>query len=129
MPDGRVLSHLITDGTYLVSAGGELVGEPGATVGREVAHRVDEGAREVVVDLGDVTFVDAGAVAALVEAGKSARRTGAVVTLVVDDENVVRILDLVGVRRSFTLADSVTSAFAGVAARATAGATVPVAAA
>jgi anti-anti-sigma factor len=131
MPDGRVLSHLITEGTYLVSAGDELVGEPGASVAREIEHLVDRGAREVVVDLGDVTFVDAAAVAALVSAGKRARGAGALVTLVVDDANVLRILDLVGVRRIVVLADSVTAAFAGVAARAGAGAdaTSPAAAA
>ena len=120
MPDGRVMSHLITQGTHLVSAGGELVGEPGTAIGDEIERLVDDGAREVVVDLGDVTFVDASAVAALLEAGKRARRARAVVTLVCDDENVRRVVELVGVPRVLTIEDSVTSAFAGVAARASA---------
>ena len=111
------MSHFITSGTYLVSVGGELVGEPGASVGREVARLVDEGAREVVLDLGDVTFVDSTGIAAILEAGKRARRAGAVVTVVSDDENVRRVLDLVGLGRILALADTVTSAFAGVAER------------
>jgi anti-sigma B factor antagonist len=127
MPDGRVMSHLITEGTYLVSAGGELVGEPGTAIGHEIERLVDDGAREVVVDLGDVTFVDASAVAALLAAGKRARRARAVVTLVCDDENVRRVVEIVGVPRVLAIEYSVTSAFAGVAARASA--TVPSAAA
>ena len=112
-----VMSHLITTGTYLVSVGGELVGEPGASVGLEVTRLVDEGVREVVLDLGDVTFVDSAAIAAIVEAGKRARRAGAVVTVVSDDPNVRRVLELVGVGRMLPLADTVTAAFAAVATR------------
>ena len=82
----------------------------------------DEGAREVVIDLGDVTFVDSTAVAALLEAGKRARRAGAALTVVCDDENVRRVLDLVGVRRVLRLADTVTAAFAEVGARGSAAA-------
>lgn len=122
MPDGRVMSHLITEGTYLVSVGGELVGEPATAIGREVERLVEDRAREVVVDLGDATFVDASAVAALVEAGKRARRANAVVTVVCDDDHVRRVLDLVGMRRVLAIEDSVTSAFAAVAARADAAA-------
>lgn len=120
------MSHLITTGTYLVSVGGELVGDPGASVGLEVTRLVDEGAREVVLDLGDVTFVDSTAIAAILEAGKRARRAGGIVTVVSDDPNVRRVLELVGLGRMLPLADTVTAAFAAVATRASA--TAPAAA-
>ncbi len=122
----HVASHLITAGTYLVSAGGELVGDAGATVGGEVTRLVEEGAREVVLDLGDVTFVDSTAIAAIIDVGKRARRAGALVTVVCDDENVRRVLELVGLGRMVPLADTVTAAFAAVAARGSA--TAPAAA-
>ncbi len=114
---GSVVSHLITTGTYLVSAAGELVRQRGGELGRELERLVDQGAHEVVVDLSDVTFVDSTAVAALLEAGKRSRRVSATVTVVCGDDDVRRVLEIVGIRRFLRLAETVTAAFAEAATR------------
>ncbi len=107
----NVTSHLITTGTFLVSVGGELVGEPGAAVGLEVERLVDEGAREVVLDLGDVTFVDSTALGTLVGAARRLR-AGRWLAIACGDPHVVRTLELTGIDRVVRVFPTVAAAFA-----------------
>jgi anti-sigma B factor antagonist len=57
----------------------------------------------VVVDLSDCTFVDASALAVLLDAHRRTSRTGGVLTLRGSCPRVLRLLSLTGLRRVFDL--------------------------
>jgi anti-anti-sigma factor len=58
----------------------------------------------LVVDLSDCSFVDASALAVLLEAHRRTSRSGAVLTLCGCSPRVLRLLSLTGLRRVFDLA-------------------------
>ncbi len=118
MATGELTTYLITDRTHLVGYAGELVEPSARALAVEVRRLIDDGAREIVADLIDVTSVDSVALRALVDVGRYAGRMGTLLTVACDDPDVVRVLDLVGLRSLYAIEASVTDAFARVAARA-----------
>jgi anti-anti-sigma factor len=64
-----------------------------------LAHRP----QRIVVDLRDCTFVDASALAMLLDVHRRAHRAGAVLTLRGCSPRVLRLLSLTGLRRVFDL--------------------------
>ena len=70
---------------------------------KEVLLRgIDEGARNVVVDLSAVTFVDSTALGVLVGGGKRLLDSGSL-RIVCGDERIRRILEIAGLAGVFTI--------------------------
>ncbi len=112
-----VTPFLITERTYLVRV--ESLDESTAPlVVAAIRRLLDEGAQEIVVDLLDVGGIDSVAIASLARLGKAADRAGATLTLVCDDEDVLRLFELVGILRAVACEATVPAAFAGVPSRA-----------
>ncbi len=116
--DRQVAAYLITDHTYLVRFAGELVESSVRALSMILCRLVDEGAREIVVDLTDVTTVDSTALEHLVAIGRKASSARAAITVACADHNVVRLFELVGLKRLLSVQPTVTDAFTQVATRA-----------
>lgn len=114
----QVTAYLITDRTYLVSFVGELVESSAGALSTNLNRLVDAGACEIVVDFTDVTTVDSAALEHLVRIGRKACSVHTAITVACDDYNVVRLFDLVGLKRFFAMEPTVTDAFAQVGMRA-----------
>lgn len=67
---------------------------------------VDEGARDIVVDLTAVTFIDSTALGVLIGGVRRVRPAGGSIVLVVDGRAVRRALALTGLDRVFTICDT-----------------------
>ncbi len=111
------IAYLITDRTYLVSFAGDLVESSAPQLERELDRLLEAGARDVVVDLSDVMWVESSALEQLVAFGRRALRAGTAIALACGDKNVVRVFELIGMRRLAAIEPTVTDAFARIAKR------------
>jgi anti-sigma B factor antagonist len=88
---GTAGTHVIAvDGELDLSAAPELRDAIGAAIGR--------GATTVVVDLNEVTFIDSTAIGVLLAARQRLLRSGGSLEVVCTEPNVVRVLEIVGMR-------------------------------
>ena len=86
---------------HLVSLGGEFDMHAAADFGRELGALIDGGAQAIVVDLLDVRFIDSTALGVLADAAKRLLPQGGRMTVVAEDKNVVKLLQLTGGGRLF----------------------------
>jgi anti-sigma B factor antagonist len=78
-----------------------------------LAAQVRAGARNLVVDLSDVAFLDSACLYALLESAQRAERAGGTLQLVAPQPVVVRLMSLMGVGRRITVRSSLAEATAG----------------
>ena len=90
--------------TALVTVTGALDVTTLPRVREELERAVADRPGRLVVDLSACTFVDAGALALLLDLHRRLSRTGAVLTLRGSCPRVLRLLSLTGLRRVFDLA-------------------------
>jgi anti-sigma B factor antagonist len=62
---------------------------------------IEGGARRVIVDLSDVTFIDSTALGVLVSGAKRVRPRNGNLDIVCTDENIIRIFEITGLDRIF----------------------------
>jgi len=62
---------------------------------------IDAGAKHIVVDLSDVTFIDSTALGVLVSGAKRVRPQNGTLDIVCRDENITRIFEITGLDRIF----------------------------
>lgn len=92
------------DGALAVTAvQGDFDLRSAAEVRSALVQLVDDGARRLVVDLTETTFLDSTALGALVGALKRARSAEGDVELVCTDRSIVRIFQITGLDRVFTI--------------------------
>lgn len=85
-------------GRHVVSVDGELDMTAAPDLRDAIHAAIDAGAVTVVVDLNDVTFIDSTAIGVLMAARQRLRQAGGSLELVCGEPNVVRILEIVGIR-------------------------------
>ena len=88
-------------GTFIVSAYGDVDLVTARELETELLETVDDGARRVVVDLTETTFLDSGGIHALVRAGESLRSSGLQFGIVCSSPRIKRILEITGIDRTF----------------------------
>lgn len=102
------MKHEITDrqGARIVTFKGEvdLESSPAA---RELLLKCFDSARNVIVDLSEVTYIDSSGVASLVEALQAAKKSGSRFALAASSEPTRRVLELARLDKVFTMYDSV----------------------
>jgi anti-sigma B factor antagonist len=95
----------------------DVVGEVDVYTAPQLRERlitlVDEGARQVVIDLGRVEFLDSTGLGVLVGALKRLRGVGGELALVCAQERLLKIFRITGLDRVFALFDSVEAATSG----------------
>ena len=62
---------------------------------------IEDGASNIVVDLGKVTFIDSTALGVLVSGAKRVRPQNGTLDIVCSDENIIRIFEITGLNRIF----------------------------
>jgi anti-sigma B factor antagonist len=85
-------------GRHVVSVDGELDLTAAPDLRDAIHAAIDAGAVTVVVDLNEVTFIDSTAIGVLLGARERLRRSGCALEIVCGEPNVVRILEIVGMR-------------------------------
>ena len=91
------------DGETVVGAAGELDVNTAPELREQLARLVNEGARRIVVDLADVSFVDSTALSVLVSALKRLRQADGDLELASPNPSVRRVFEITGLTRLFTI--------------------------
>ncbi len=94
----------------VVEVAGEIDVYTAPQLRERLINLVESGARQVVVDLGRVEFLDSTGLGVLVGALKRLRSAGGELTLVCAQERLLKIFRITGLDRVFTLYDSVDAA-------------------
>ena len=87
----------------VVRAAGELDVNTAPELREQLANLVSEGARRIVVDLTDVSFVDSTALSVLVSALKRLRQANGDLELASPKPSVRRVFEITGLTRLFTI--------------------------
>ncbi len=94
----------------VVEVAGEIDVYTAPQLRERLINLVESGARQVVVDLGRVEFLDSTGLGVLVGALKRLRSAGGELSLVCAQERLLKIFRITGLDRVFTLYDSVDAA-------------------
>jgi anti-sigma B factor antagonist len=101
--DFALTSAYLGGDAHIVTVSGELDVGTAPALREELSRIADEGAREVIVDLLQVGFVDSVALGVLVEASKRAVTRGGTFRVVYDDRRIARIIEITGLGRVLRL--------------------------
>jgi anti-sigma B factor antagonist len=106
------LSTRTVAGHMVLEVGGEIDVYTAPQLRERLVSMVDGGARHVVVDLGRVEFLDSTGLGVLVGALKRLRGVGGELSLVCNQERLLKIFRITGLDRVFTLYPTVEGATA-----------------
>ena len=90
------LSVVTTDTSARVSAAGEIDSTSAPHLHAELEARLDEGVRELIVDLDGVTFLDSAGLCALAAVHRRARAEGVTLRVLASQRAVIRPLQITG---------------------------------
>lgn len=90
-------------GTVVIALAGEVDLYTAPELKHELVRVIDAGARGVVVDMTDTTFIDSTTLGVLISGVKRLRPNGGSVELVVTDRNIRKIFEITGLDRVFAL--------------------------
>jgi anti-sigma B factor antagonist len=99
----RVGTSLPFEGRAVVALAGEIDLFTAPHFDEALVGVIDAGARRVVVDLSEVTFIDSTAVGVVIGGVRRLRAVGGAIDIVCPSENIRRILELVGLDRVVTI--------------------------
>jgi anti-sigma B factor antagonist len=85
-------------GRHVIAVDGELDMSAAPDVKAAIGAAIERGATSVVVDLDEVTFIDSTAIGVLLAARERLLRSGGSFEIVCSEPNVVRVLEIVGMR-------------------------------
>ena len=90
----------------LVSLGGEVDLYTAPELKQELHRLVGKGAKRIVIDMSETTFIDSTTLGVLLSVVKRVRPEGGSVVLVCPDRNVKRIFEITLLDRVFAIVDS-----------------------
>jgi anti-sigma B factor antagonist len=91
------------DGETILRAAGELDVNTAPELREQLARLANDGVRQIVVDLADVSFVDSTALSVLVSALKRLRQADGDLTLASPTPSVRRVFEITGLTRLFAI--------------------------
>jgi anti-anti-sigma factor len=103
----------VAEDTTVVPVGGEVTFSNVRDFDRRLERAFDDGARNLVIDLSEVTFIDSSGLSALLTASKRARERGGAVALVLAQGEPPSIFRFRGVDRLLALYPSREAALRG----------------
>jgi anti-sigma B factor antagonist len=112
------IEKLDSGADYVVSLGGEVDLYTAPELKQELHRLVGEGAKRLVVDMTDTTFIDSTTLGVLLSVVKRVRPEGGAVVLVCADRNVKRIFEITLLDRVFVIVDTRDEALAELASSA-----------
>ena len=109
----------IGQGDFLVALTGEVDLYTAPELKQELLRLVDEGARRIIVDLTDTTFIDSTMLSVLLSTLKRLRPSGGQLGIVCSDRNIRKIFEITLLDRVFPLFQSRDEAIDGLVPEAT----------
>ena len=91
------------DGAYVISLAGEVDLYTAPEFKQQLLEVISQGARNVVVDFSDTTFIDSTTLGVLVGGVKRLRMNDGQLSLVCSDRNITKIFEITGLDRVFTI--------------------------
>jgi anti-sigma B factor antagonist len=91
------------EGETVLSAAGELDVNTAPELREHLSRLINGGARQIAVDLAEVSFVDSTALSVLVSALKRLRQSDGDLTLASPNPSVRRVFEITGLTRLFTI--------------------------
>jgi anti-sigma B factor antagonist len=91
------------DGGYIISLAGEVDLYTAPEFKQQLLEVIGQGARNVVVDFSDTTFIDSTTLGVLVGGVKRLRTNDGQLSLVCSDRNITKIFEITGLDRVFTI--------------------------
>jgi anti-sigma B factor antagonist len=104
--DFGLVDEAVDDTTHVVSLRGEVDAMTAPRLGGRLFGLADEGKRRVVVDLGDVTFMDSTGIGVLLNALRHFTARHGQLVLVCPTERIMRPFQIAGLAGHLTIFDS-----------------------
>ena len=92
--------------THVIELGGEVDLYTAPEFKERMVQVIEQGKKQVVVDLSKATFIDSTTLGVLVGGVKRLRPAGGSLTLVCTDANICKIFEITGLDRVFSIHDS-----------------------
>ena len=103
-----VKTEKLSEEQYVISLAGEVDLYTAPEFKQQLLEVIDQGGRDVVVDLSDTTFIDSTTLGVLVGGVKRLRTNEGQLSLVCSDRNIAKIFEITGLDRVFTIHERVT---------------------
>ena len=98
-----IKTEQLGDGAYAISLAGEVDLYTAPEFKQQLLEVIGQGAKDVVVDFTDTTFIDSTTLGVLVGGVKRLRPNGGTLTIVCSDRNITKIFEITGLDRVFTI--------------------------
>ena len=106
----------LSESSYAISLAGEVDLYTAPEFKQQLLDVIGQGAKDVVVDFSNTTFIDSTTLGVLVGGIKRLRPSGGSLALVCTDQNIRKIFEITGLDRVFPIHDSREAALNEVAA-------------
>jgi anti-sigma B factor antagonist len=114
--DFSVHTEQLFDDAYVIALAGEVDLYTAPEFKQELLDVIAKGAKHVVIDLSETTFIDSTTLGVLVGGVKRLRTNDGQLSLVCSDRNITKIFEITGLDRVFTIHASRDEALASLAA-------------
>ena len=93
----------VGDDTYVIALAGEVDLYTAPEFKQQLLQVISDGAKNVIVDFSDTTFIDSTTLGVLVGGVKRLRANEGQLSLVCSDRNITKIFEITGLDRVFTI--------------------------
>ena len=114
-----VKTEKVDESTYVIALAGEVDLYTAPEFKQQLLDAIGKGAKDVIVDFSDTTFIDSTTLGVLVGGVKRLRAQDGQLSLVCSDRNITKIFEITGLDRVFTIHASRDEAVATIGASAT----------
>jgi anti-sigma B factor antagonist len=108
-----IKTERLDDKSYVIALAGEVDLYTAPEFKQQLLDVIAQGAKDVVVDLSETTFIDSTTLGVLVGGVKRLRTNDGQLSLVCSDRNITKIFEITGLDRVFTIYGSRDEALAG----------------
>ena len=98
-----IKTEQLGDSTYVISLAGEVDLFTAPEFKQQLLEVIGQGAKQVVVDFSNTTFIDSTTLGVLVGGVKRLRTNEGQLSLVCNDRNITKIFEITGLDRVFTI--------------------------
>ena len=109
----QISKRRVRDGTSVIAVAGEIDLFTAPEFKQCVSGEIDAGCGHIVVDLSATTFIDSSSLGVLIGAHRRLKLRGGALTVVCDNEAIVKTFRITGLDGVFTLVSSVDDALNG----------------
>jgi anti-sigma B factor antagonist len=101
--DFSIGTEQVGDATHVIALAGEVDLYTAPELKTQMLEVIANGAKDVVVDFTDTTFIDSTTLGVLVGGVKRLREKGGRLSIVCSDRNITKIFEITGLDRVFTI--------------------------